>query len=140
MKILEVIQRLRYAYFVTKSKNYLYKSEYQKALSTINKVNFGNQLYIQSFKVLLNLALKNQEESLINIHDSFLLFDSNNIYNLDEKRYLKTFLFLSKAQIYKMKNEKEKSIINLKKYNNENTFNIENVRARLIYDFPIVEN
>lgn len=131
-----LIKRIYKVYQIEKVKKLFREKKYKKSLSILNSVKFKNCCYFYTMKGALLYFLKDFHNSLLSLDKAILYSNKEDIYNLDEYKYLKAYVYYLKALIYKEKKEKELSYKMINEYNNCQ-FIIDNVRSYLVEDFPL---
>ena len=88
-------------------------------------------------KGMIYFYLNNLSNAIEDLNEALEYLQEENIFNIDEKNYLRSYTFNSLALIYKELNQKEKAIEYIVMHNKCNIYDIKNIREHLLYDFPI---
>lgn len=135
--MISFIRKIYSSYLLSKVKKLYANKSYDKALKIIDKINFKNKAYFHIMKGMLYFYNNNLDNSKTELSKGLKDLDKENIFNYDEKNYLKSYVYYSLALVLKELKQKENSIEMIKLYNEYKVFNRDNIREHLKYDFPL---
>ncbi|MCP4970815.1 MAG: hypothetical protein GY932_09515, partial [Arcobacter sp.] len=102
--------------------------------------SFRNKSFCYILRATIKLSLNDNNNAIIDFNKALDVIDNDTIYNENEQKYLKIYIYYNLAIIYKFNNQKDKSIAMIKEYKRYGSFNINKVRTSLLYDFQLQDN
>ena len=135
--MISLIKKMYNIYLLFKVKKLYAGEKYNKALKYIDKIDFKNKAYFYTMRGILHLNLKNLDKSENDFNSAIKFLEEETYFNINEKYYLKTYIYGVLAYIFKSLKEKNKSINMIILRNENNVFDINKIRNSFLYDFPL---